>query len=223
VSRAWPAAIAVSAATAIAAGLGVLPAAWLFVAKPLTTVLLIGLAWPRGLDAPTARRFVLIGLLLSLAGDVALLWPTEGFLPGLVAFLLAHLAYIAAFCTRARLFARRTPFVGYAAVAGAILLLLWPGVPAPLRVPVLLYVLCLASMAAQAGAVWLAARGTADEALARSAAIGGALFVASDALLATNKFAGPLPLAPLWVLSTYWAAQWFIVGSLRERAATTSL
>lgn len=222
-SRAWPAAIAASVATAIAAGLGVLPAAWLFVAKPLTTVLLIGLAWPRGLDAPTARRFVLIGLMLSLAGDVALLWPAEGFLPGLVAFLLAHLAYIAAFCTRARWFARRAPFAAYAAVAGAILLLLWPGVPAPLRVPVLLYVLCLASMAAQAATVWLAARGTADEALARSAAIGGALFVASDALLATNKFAGPLPLAPLWVLSTYWAAQWFIVGSLRERAATTSL
>ena len=33
----------------------------------------------------------------------------------------------------------------------------------------------------------------------------------------------PLPLAPLLVLSTYWAAQWFIVGSLRERATATSL
>jgi uncharacterized membrane protein YhhN len=100
-------------------------------------------------------------------------------------------------------------------VAGAVLMHLWPGVPPALRVPVLLYVLCLASMAAQAAAVWLAARGTADEVLERSAAIGGALFVASDALLATNKFAGPLPLAPLLVLSTYWAAQWFIVGSLK--------
>lgn len=222
-SRLLPMAIALAAAVAIGAGLGLLPAGWVFVAKPLTTVLLIVLAWPRGTDTPKLRRLVLVGLVLSLAGDVALLWPKEGFLPGLVAFLLAHLAYIAAFCTRARFLSRRTPFAAYAVVAGAVLMHLWTGVPAALRVPVLLYVLCLASMAAQAAAVWLAARGTADAVLARSAAIGGVLFVASDALLATNKFAGPLPLAPLLVLSTYWAAQWFIVGSLRERATATSL
>jgi uncharacterized membrane protein YhhN len=222
VRRVLPAAIVLAAGVAIGAGLGLLPAWWVFVAKPLTTVLLIALAWLRGTDTPPLRRLVLAGLGLSLAGDVALLWPREGFLPGLIAFLLAHLAYIAAFCTRGRFFVRWPPFAAYAGVAGAILALLWPGVPAPLRVPVLLYVLCLASMAAQATAVWLAARGTADAVLARSAAIGGALFVASDALLATNKFAGPLPLAPLLVLATYWAAQYFIVGSLRERAATTS-
>ncbi len=29
----------------------------------------------------------------------------------------------------------------------------------------------------------------------------------SDALLASNRFAGPLPLASLWVLATYWTAQ----------------
>lgn len=222
-SRLLPMAIALAAAAAIGAGLGLLPAGWVFVAKPLTTVLLFVLAWPRGTDTPKLRRLVLVGLVLSLAGDVALLWPKEGFLPGLVAFLLAHLAYIAAFCTRAHFLSRRTPFAAYAMVAGAVLMHLWPGVPAALRVPVLLYVLCLASMAAQAAAVWLASRGTADAVLARSAAIGGVLFVASDALLATNKFAGPLPLAPLLVLSTYWAAQWFIVGSLRERATATSL
>ena len=222
-SRLLPMAIALAAAVAIGAGLGLLPAGWVFVAKPLTTVLLIALAWPRGADTPKLRRLVLVGLVLSLAGDVALLWPKEGFLPGLVAFLLAHLAYIAAFCTRARFLSRWTPFAAYAVVAGAVLMHLWPGVPAARRVPWLLFVLCLASMAAQAAAVWLAERGTADAVLARSAAIGGALFVASDALLATNKFAGPLPLAPLLVLSTYWAAQWFIVGSLRERATATSL
>ena len=215
--RGLPGAIAISAAVAIGAGLGLLPAGWLFVAKPLATVLLIALAWPRGADTPKTRRLVLVGLVLSLAGDVALLWPDRGFLPGLIAFLLAHLAYIAAFCTRARLFVRWQPFAAYAGVAGAILVVLWPGVPAALRVPVLLYVLCLASMAAQAAAVWLAARGTADAALARSAAIGGALFVVSDALLATNRFAGPLPLAPLLVLATYWAAQFFIAGSLAPR------
>lgn len=209
--------IAASALAAIAAGLGLLPGVVLFVAKPLTTVLLMVLAAGRGHDEPIARRWILAGLTLSLVGDVALLWPKEGFLPGLVAFLLAHLAYIAAFRSRARLLAHWQPFVAYALLASAILAQLWPGVPGPLRPPVVVYVVCLASMAAQAGAVWLAARGTAAAATMRTAAIGGAFFVASDALLAANKFAGPLPLSPLLVLATYWTAQWCIVMSLKDR------
>lgn len=211
-----------AALTAIAAGIGLLPIALLFVAKPLTTVLLIVRAMGRGHDEPRVRRWILAGLVLSLVGDVALLWPKEGFLPGLVAFLLAHLAYIVAFSTRARLAARGAPFAAYALVAGAVLMLLWPGVPTALRVPVLLYVACLAAMAAQAAVVWLGSRGGEREGLARIGALGGALFVLSDALLATNKFAGPLPLASLWVLASYWAAQWCIAGSLRASGTATS-
>jgi hypothetical protein len=45
-------------------------------------------------------------------------------------------------------------------------------------------------------------------------ALGGALFVASDALLATNKFAAALPAASLWMLGTYWLAQWCIASWL---------
>lgn len=214
-------AIAASALVAIAAGLGVLPLAVLFIAKPLTTVLLIVHAARRGADEPSARRWILVGLVLSLVGDVALLWPKEGFLPGLIAFLLAHLAYIVAFHGRVRFAARWQPFAGYALIAVLVLALLWPGVPAALRVPVLLYVLCLGSMAAQAAVVWLAVRSTTAEPLARMGAIGGALFMLSDALLATNKFGGPLPLASLWVLASYWVAQWCIAGSLRERVPPT--
>jgi hypothetical protein len=69
-------------------------------------------------------------------------------------------------------------------------------------------------MAAQAAVVGLAARGTAAEARARTLAIGGALFLCSDALLAINKFAGPLPLASLWILASYWSAQWCIASFL---------
>ena len=116
-------------------------------------MLVIAYAWPRGADAPTQRRLVRLGLVLSLAGDVALLWPKEGFLPGLVAFLLAHLAYIAAFCVPLRLATRPVVFVVYGIVAVLILMPLWPGIPAPLRAPVVAYVVCLATMAAQAGAL----------------------------------------------------------------------
>jgi uncharacterized membrane protein YhhN len=188
-----------------------------FVAKPLATIAIIAWAWGRGRDQPRLRRLVLLGLVLSLAGDIALLWPKEGFLPGLIAFLLAHLAYVAAFCMPQRFAAKAAPFVAYAFVAGVTLALLWPGVPGGLRLPVIAYVLCLASMAAQAAGVWLAVRGTAQADRWRLAAIGGALFVVSDALLATNKFAAALPLASLWILASYWAAQWCIATSLPRR------
>ena len=108
-------------------------------------------------------------------------------------------------------------FAAYAVIALAILGQLWPGIPAPLRAPVVAYVVCLAAMAAQA-AVWWRSRvgGNApDAAQAASAALGGALFMLSDSLLAFNKFDAPLPLASLWILLSYWLAQWSIASSLR--------
>ncbi|MDT7837750.1 lysoplasmalogenase [Aquabacterium sp. OR-4] len=212
----------VSAALAIASASGLLAAPWLlWLTKPLTTLLVIAHAAQRGREngrsGQALRRAVLAGLGLSLLGDVALLWPREGFLPGLVAFLLAHLAYLVAF-TRGgvRFIAHRGPFVVYAVVAGAVLWRLWPGVPGALRAPVIAYVLCLAAMAAQAAARWLllSEGSTVQARLARRAALGGGLFLVSDALLATNKFAGPVPLASLWVLASYWAAQWLIASAL---------
>jgi uncharacterized membrane protein YhhN len=193
--------------------------------KPLTTVLIIARAWPRGESTPRVRRWVLAGLWLSLIGDIALLWPQQGFLAGLVAFLFAHALYIVAFTREHRLAARPAAFVVYALVAGSVLALLWAHVPSALRPPVAVYVLALATMAAQAAVVWLTSSRGEDRARARTLAIGGALFLLSDALLATNKFALPLPMASLWVLASYWAAQWCIASWLQPaptRAALTS-
>jgi uncharacterized membrane protein YhhN len=205
---------ALSAGITIASNSGWM-AAWLpFIFKPLTTLLIVAYAWQRGADEPKRRRLILGGLGLSLMGDVFLLWPSAGFLPGLVSFLLAHLAYIAAFCVPVRLAAKPSVFVAYAVLAAAILWQLWPGIPGGLRLPVLAYVVCLACMAAQAATWWRVSAGTAAEVWARRAAAGGLLFMASDSLLAFNKFAQPLPLSALWILLTYWLAQWCIASSL---------
>lgn len=210
-----------SAALTIFSGPQWLAMAWLpWVFKPLSTVLILLYAASRQGDVPRRRALILAGLVFSLAGDVALLWP-QGFVAGLLAFLVAHLLYIAAFCLTVRPLARWLPFGVYAVIAAAVLSQLWPGVPAPLRVPVVAYVVCLAGMAAQAAVWWLVARGTALQPRAAWAAWGGLLFMTSDALLATNKFMAPLPEASLWVLSTYWTAQWCIASALmpRRRAA----
>jgi len=210
--------IAISALVTILAQSGLsLPREWSFASKPLTTLLIMAYAWPRGLATPLLRRWVLLGLLFSLFGDVALLWPQQGFIFGLLAFLLAHLCYLWAFTRVERLAAWPWSFLAYGLLAGGILSQLWPGVPTALRGPVIAYVICLSAMGAQAAVLGWRARsmgGTTGAGRAALLALGGLLFVISDACLATNKFAGPLPLASIWVLSTYWAAQCCIANWL---------
>lgn len=65
------------------------------VAKPATLLALIAVALVAQPATPSVEPWLLLALLGSLAGDVLLL-PPGRLVPGLVAFLLAHLAYIAA-------------------------------------------------------------------------------------------------------------------------------
>jgi uncharacterized membrane protein YhhN len=185
----------------------------LLVFKPLTTLLIVAHAWRRGRATPVARGVVLAALWLSLIGDVALLWPQQGFVPGLVAFLIAHVLYIVAFTREHRFAAQPAALAAYALVAGTILAFLWSDIPAGLRIPVAGYVLALTAMAAQAAVVGLRAQGSGAR-RARGLMIGGALFMVSDTVLAINRFALPLPAAGLWILATYWAAQWLIASWL---------
>ncbi len=221
---AWLAAALVGAVVTIGAQLGghwTLHAAF----KPATTIAIWLWARSREGDLPSRQRWIEAGLALSLVGDVALMWP-QGFIAGLVAFLLAHLAYIVAFSHGVGFARHRLPFVAYGAVAAVVVSILWPHIGADLRVPVLAYVVCLACMAAQATAWWLHARRSDTRASAGTrplaahaalAALGGACFMASDACLAINKFMQPLPAAPLIVLGTYWIAQALIAASLLPR------
>lgn len=217
------AAVAVCAALAIAGKLAEVDwMVWVF--KPLATVVItliaalrVRLATDGGTPAARAvdpsapyARAILAGLMLSLAGDVLLI-PPHLFVAGLVAFLLAHVAYLYAFTRQTALFARRAPWLVVAAIAFAVLALLWPRLPHALRVPVLCYVAMLAAMVAQA---WTRAAVRNDR-FARRAALGGALFLVSDALLAIDRFHTPLPLAALLVLGTYWPAQLLIALSVR--------
>jgi uncharacterized membrane protein YhhN len=157
------------------------------------------------------HAWLIAALLGSLAGDVFLMFPGF-FVPGLVAFLLAHLAYIALLQRDAPLFASPRAWLGVGGVAVLVYAVLWSGgLPAGLRAPVAVYVLAIAAMAALAigraqrlgGAAWLVA-------------LGAACFLFSDATLAINRFVAPLPHAPVWVLGSYYAAQCLIViGWLR--------
>lgn len=187
-------------------------------AKPTALILLMFVAWlPNGLqDKP--QTWLVRALGLSWVGDVLLLYPGL-FLPGLVAFLLAHICYFKLLIMDAPVFSSRTA-LWRCVIAGALMyaLLFFNGLPINMRIPVAVYVTVIALMAAQAwgrsthlkdsGSVWTA--------------IGATLFMLSDAVLAIDRFVIPLPYAGLWVLATYYVAQALMVTgllrSLRQQA-----
>ena len=180
--------------------------------KPLTMV--IALALVARAPALPGRAWLLAALAGSLVGDVFLM--LEGFfIPGLVAFLLAHLAYIGRLRLDAPWFASRRTLLGVAAIAGLVYGLLWTGgLPADLRFPVAVYVCAIGGMAAQA----MGRATVLGDGASRAVAVGAACFMASDALLAVNRFVTHLPAQAFWVLSTYYAAQCLLVmGLLRSK------
>jgi len=207
-------------AAALATASAALGIGWLhLVFKPLALAIAIFFTARRAMAAGTVTRFdglLLTGLAASLAGDVLLMGPATLFVPGLVAFLLAHLAYIALFSMGVGMFPRRGVLVATLLIGAGMYAFLWlGGLPAALRIPVAAYVVVIACMAAQA--IGRAAVLHATDPSARWVAVGACFFMLSDSLLATNRFVTPLPLASLWVLGTYYAAQMLIVRNARPR------
>lgn len=199
---------------------------WLhWVCKPLATLLIFWVAWYaiRPVSAVYRRR-MLFGIAFCLLGDVWLMLPKDLFVPGLVSFLIAHVWFIAAFSSDVRFAARKWPWLACLAFGAGMAALLWPGVAPPMRVPVLIYISVLATMAGQAlgRASWLRAQGDARAISARRAGAGALLFMLSDSLLAWDRFRAALPWAALYILATYYTALWLMARSVeRDSGALT--
>jgi len=182
-----------------------------YVFKPLTMLLILALALQPSPSTPAAYRWLVVtALLFSLVGDVLLMLPSDRFAAGLASFLVAHLVYTAAFAGEAGLGPSLAWLLPFAAAGLACDWRLWPGVPRPLRLPVLLYSTAIVLMGWQAAARWLAV----GQPGALLACVGAILFMASDAALAFDRFRRPLRAAPLLVLGSYFAAQWLIALSV---------
>jgi uncharacterized membrane protein YhhN len=172
-----------------------------WIGKPLTMVALIAAVMAAGGsdDVSNAiRSFIVIGLLLSLLGDVLLQLPETYFKPGLGAFLLAHLAYVVAFTAiggTARRFGLTLVVVaGLAALVGVRIIK--GATIRGLGKPVAWYIGVVSLMVAVAvstGEPWLI--------------VGALLFYVSDSVLGWNRFVEPRSWAPLTVMVTYHLAQ----------------
>lgn len=153
----------------------------------------------------------------SLVGDVLLMLSPSLFVGGLAAFLLAHGCYLVLFSRDAPWFASRMALLVTVAVGGVMYAVLLTGLPTALYLPVAAYVVAIAAMAAQA----MGRAHAHNTQGARRVALGAAAFLCSDALLGINRFVTPLPLSPVWVLSTYYAAQALIVFNVLTPPAST--
>lgn len=197
-----------------------------YVFKPATLVAVLVGAWllTRGPHDAWQACFFLPGLVFSLAGDVFLMLPIAGvgspgpyFLPGLVAFLLGHLCYIAGLNP-----APPPPWPSFAllVVVAAIGATLYRSIAAGLRrqgktsllVPVALYSVVLSLMLFSAWATLFRPEWTPPR---RGLVIAGAsLFFASDAMLAWNRFVTPSSLLHLLVIVTYHLGQVALAASI---------
>jgi uncharacterized membrane protein YhhN len=158
-----------------------------FMSKPLVIIALIGAALAIEADDGIVRGLVVAALGAALVGDVVLSTPDARFESGVFALMVAHVLYIAAFLESGTL------DLGAEITAGLLIVGIGFGaVPQILagarkhgrfvHVGVMVFGLLAATMATLAAATAVPV-----------AAIGGALFLASDALLAWNRFVDPAP------------------------------
>ncbi len=187
------------------AGVGVLVAErrgsqdgkWL--CKPLAAAGFVGVALACGALRTTYGSLVLVALLFSAAGDVALVrtgtgWP---FRIGMMAFLCAHVAFISAFVSRAV----PTPDAMLRVMIGlglcfALAAPLVRRAPSRLRVAVALYAFAVSSMACAAFVSG-----------SRAIALAGALFLASDVFVALHRFTTPRFSWKVLAVPLYYGAQ----------------
>ncbi len=184
------------------------PRQYVYIFKPLTMLFIWLIAILGQAALPFYKYMVLTGLLFSLAGDVFLMLPSDRFVAGLVAFLIAHLFYSAAFVSEINSLIGwpLIPFVIY----GIVIYIILASSLGKLKLPVIIYVVVILIMAWLAWERW---RQTGQSG-ALLASIGAVLFVISDTILAIDRFRGTFKLSRALNLATYFAAQLLIAGSI---------
>ncbi|ROM99019.1 lysoplasmalogenase [Pseudomonas brassicacearum] len=175
--------------------------------KPLPVLALLG--WLH--DAPPSdyRRWISLGLMFSVLGDVLLAWPGDLFVFGLGAFLVAHLVYLKAYLIDCRRLAL-LPLMLALGVGALLLGILISHGLGPLLIPVIVYAMAISAM------LWRALARLGSGVPKRSAllAAGGALaFVFSDSVIGISRFVVPFEAAPYVIILSYWLGQWGITAS----------
>jgi uncharacterized membrane protein YhhN len=157
--------------------------------------------------AEARRHWFVAALVFSLAGDVLLMIPRDYFAGGLSAFFVAHVCYIAGFWSRGPALVAMAVATAAAAIAvgllGRRILRAVRAREPELVAPVTAYIAVIGAMLATALAVGNPV-----------AAVGAVLFVASDSMIAWDRFVGRVPNAAVLIMVTYHLGQAGLVASL---------
>lgn len=182
-----------------------------YLSKPAASCGFLWAAQAAGAAGTAYGRAVLVGLALSWLGDVLLLGRSQlPFTLGLGSFLVAHLAYTAAFLgSGCSWWVAAGVLAALAPCARGVVRWVWPGVPRELRGPVLAYVAAISAMVA-------CAAGAAAQSLARPAMAfaGAVLFYLSDVCVAAERFCNGGLASKLVGLPLYYLAQCLLACSV---------
>ena len=179
----------------------------IYISKPLTTLLILLLAVV-GVEhnhIPVLYGWlIVIGLAFSILGDIFLMLEKDYFIAGIVAFLIAHLCYIATFywlISRLALW----PLI-ILILYGLLVYLKLHKSLAEMKAPVVVYLCVILVMVWLAWCVWLTNFSTGGLLIF----IGALVFAVSDTILALGKFVKSGPTTQVWVMATYYVAQTLI-------------
>lgn len=156
-------------------------------------------------------NLVILALFFSWAGDVLLLYKVDNrfFLPGLISFLITQIIYVYVFYKSSEGFKPKifTYSTGFLLIIYGLLLdfMMWSSL-GKMKIPVTVYTMVILMMGLSA--LFRKAMGSSY------VLIGAILFIASDSILAVNKFYEPVYAAGFWVMSTYILAQFLIVSGM---------
>lgn len=151
------------------------------------------------------RTGMLFALLFSAGGDVLLALHAihgELFIAGLGSFLIAQLIYAGLFWTHRSSDNRRTGVAVFSFVVTAVTGMLIVPYTGEMQAPVMAYILAIGVM--------LMGTAVCDRPLNRLF-VGAFIFVLSDLLIAMNQFIVVIPWAGVFIMITYYVAQYLIV------------
>lgn len=181
-----------------------------FILKPLTTLLILGAALCAEAVDPAYRQWIVVGLLFSMLGDIALMFAGNlAFMAGLGSFLIAHCLFVWALLLGP---VPNPPWISWLPLVTGVGFLVWllPKTGS-LKLPVLVYVAALGAMSLAASARFA----LREDLSGLLAAVGAVVFLLSDAALAACQFNGPYRRAQALILSTYFLAIGLIAASVQ--------
>ncbi|MBM9500663.1 lysoplasmalogenase [Leptospira sp. 201903071] len=177
--------------------------------KVIPILILLLFSFLEGNWKDRSGKYIFIGLIFSLFGDTFLALPGNYFVFGLGSFLVAQILYSVGFSAGNPVHLVR--LIPYALFGISFYIWILPGMGASLYIPVAVYVSAICVMG------WRAASRECPRPEYWKSFFGSLIFISSDSLIAMGKFLSlPIPWIGVWIMITYYAAQFLIYESVEE-------